>query len=275
MKIAIIGFGWLGFPLGKSLLAKGHQVIGTTTTEEKITELKKDGLEALQLNLNQDLPQNLNSFFENTDICILNFPPGRDSNPQGLQPIIETYGQHALKAVSLFPEKTRFIFVSSTGVYPDDITHATEAGFDRSAFAATNSMAYAEDALSQQLGERLTVVRMAGLIGGNRHIGKYFAGKKGLPNGNSPVNLIHLTDCIGIIEKIIERNCWGETFNACASEHPSRRDYYTFTCEQFGLEKPEFPMEENPVEGKRIDNEKSKKVLGFTYQYDSPFEMIF
>lgn len=266
MKIAVIGFGWLGKPLGESLLKKGNKVIGTTTSKEKMEALKKSGLEVIQMDIQGEIPQNSNSFFENVDICILNFPPQRAANPQGLEADVSNYGHHLLKAVSLFGENTKFIFTSSTGIYPDSIPLAKEGEFDRKTVVGTNSIAFAEEALHQQLGNRLTIVRMAGLIGGDRHIGKYFAGKKGIPNGDTPVNLIHLTDCIRIIERIIEQECWGEVFNACASEHPSRRDFYTAYCEKSGLEKPDFPWEENPVIGKQIDNSKSKTVLNFDYE---------
>jgi len=268
MKIAIIGFGWLGLPLGKSLLKAGHEVVGTTTTAAKIAQLQQEGLEAVQLDLSGDLTQFSKDIFGNTDIAILNFPPAREKDNSQL------YGEQSLSAVALFSETTRFIFVSSTGIYPNEVSPATEAGFDRSNFTGTDSIAYAEEALHRSLGDRLTIVRMAGLIGGDRHIGKYFAGKKGIPNGDTPVNLIHQDDCVRLILRIIERDCRGEVFNGCASGHPSRRDYYTFYCEKQGLEKPEFPIEENPVKGKMISNEKSKERLDFTYLFDDPYNMI-
>ena len=268
MKIAVLGFGWLGLPLGKSLLKAGHEVVGTTTSEEKASRLKQEGLNAVRMDLAEDLSHFSKEIFGNTQIAVLNFPPAREKDTT------REYGRQALAAAALFPADTRFIFVSSTGIYPNDFSPATEAGFDRSKFAETDSIAFAEEALHLALGERLTIVRMAGLIGGDRHIGKYFAGKTGIPNGDTPVNLIYQTDCVRLIERIIEKDCWGEVFNGCASGHPSRRDYYTFSCEKFGLEKPEFPEEANPVIGKMIDNTKSKQVLDFVYAFDDPYQML-
>lgn len=273
MKIAVIGYGWLGLPLATSLKDAGHELVGTCTSDEKAAALCEAGLEAVKLNLNGDLPQDLTQFFEGTAICILNFPPTRRADAQGREAEIDAYGQNALKAVSQFPAHTKFIFVSSTGVYPDNLPIASEAGFDRTQYVKSNSMAYAEEALHQQLGDRLTIVRMAGLIGGDRQIGKYFAGRKNIPNGDSPVNLIHQQDCIRLIERIIERKAWGEVFNGCASKHPSRRAYYTACCAHFGLEAPDFPQETDPVLTKQIDNRKSKQVLDFVYRFDDPYDM--
>jgi 3-hydroxyisobutyrate dehydrogenase-like beta-hydroxyacid dehydrogenase len=49
MKISILGCGWLGFPLGKYLVEKGHFVKGSTTSESKIALLSKVGIEPFLL----------------------------------------------------------------------------------------------------------------------------------------------------------------------------------------------------------------------------------
>ncbi|MEJ7661680.1 MAG: hypothetical protein WKG07_19920 [Hymenobacter sp.] len=33
-------------------------------------------------------------------------------------------------------------------------------------------------------------------------------------------------DCVRIIHEIVRQAAWGEVFNACADDHPMRRDYY-------------------------------------------------
>jgi hypothetical protein len=53
--------------------------------------------------------------------------------------------------------------------------------------------------------------------------------------------------------------------NDCSSE----KEYYTFDCEQFGLEKPTFVGTEL---SKSISNEKSKKLLDFKYIMDNPYD---
>lgn len=268
MKIAIVGLGWLGFPLAKSLQAKGHEVVGSTRTPSKIEAFNAAGIQSVVLNDSLENSQELTRFFENTAICILNFPPNRRENPDNLK----AYGQQAVRIAALFPSNCKFIFVSSTGIYPDENQITEETSFDRDANAENNHLAYAESILDQLLGKRLTIVRMAGLIGENRNLAIYFSGRENLPNGNAPVNLIHQTDCIRMLEQIIAKNCWGETFNACASEHPSRAEYYTFACEKAGIPLPSF-LNDARWQGKEISNEKSKSVLKFTYQFDSPYLM--
>ncbi|MDD2983172.1 MAG: hypothetical protein PHQ74_07275 [Crocinitomicaceae bacterium] len=273
MKIAVVGFGWLGLPLGKEFQKNGNKVVGTTSSSEKIELLKAANLDAIILNTEHDFPQNSTEFFADTAVCVLNIPPNRRSNAEGLEHEVENYGKRMLRVAKLFPSQTRFIFVSSTGIYPNEIGEAKEDEFDRNNYIASNSLAFAEEQLHQLLGDRLTVLRFAGLVGGERQMGKYFAGRKEIPNGESPVNLIHQTDCIRMIDRIIEMEVWGEVLNGCASEHPTRKDLYTSFCSQHNLELPEFLNEENQVIGKKICNQKSKNRLNFEYLYDNPFKM--
>ena len=44
MKIAVVGCGWLGFPLAKNFVELGNTVIGTTTSSEKLSDLQEAGI---------------------------------------------------------------------------------------------------------------------------------------------------------------------------------------------------------------------------------------
>ncbi len=255
-KIAIIGFGWLGKPLGEKLIQIGHSIVGSTRTNEKIEILELKKLKAYCFNsrlTNVIVP---NELTENTDYCILNFPPGKVNS-------IQEYGEHLLNVAQQFSESTRFVFVSTTGVYPEHVKDANEDAFTWDENAHINHIAFAEQLLSKQLKKRLTIVRMAGLIGPNRHPAKFFAGRTDIANGNQPVNLIVQQDSIQIIINILEKNYWGEIVNACASQHPTRNEYYTESCRKFGFELPQF-IEEG--EGKIVNNEKSIRELGMRYE---------
>jgi len=254
-KIAIVGFGWLGTPLGVQLIDKGYHVVGTTRSTDKIEQLKEVNLNAYYWDSRVSDTTFSNHLTENTDYCILNFPPGKVNG-------VREYGEHLWNVVKKFSASTHFIFVSTTGVYPEHLRDAKEDSFSWEENESTNHIAYAEQLLSKQLGKRLTIVRMAGLIGPNRHPAKFFAGRTSIANGNQPVNLIEQQDSIQIILNILSKNYWGEIVNACASEHPSRKDYYTESCRKFGFELPEF-IEEG--EGKVVNNEKSIRELGMRY----------
>jgi nucleoside-diphosphate-sugar epimerase len=262
LKIAIIGFGWLGHPLGKKLKNLGVEVVGTSTSEEKVQKLNAESFPTVRWN-NKEESFKLHSIFENVDTVILNFPPGRQSD-------FHLYADSLVGVVNSFPSTTKFIFVSSTSVYPDLPQHFMEDDIDIELRAKENNIAYAEWLLQNSISsDRLTIIRMAGLVGDQRHPARFFAGRKEIPNGNHPVNLLFREDAISLIVQCIQNSIWGETINGCASIHPSKSAYYTFACEQFGLEKPTFIESEL---GKSISNNKSKKLLNITYQMDNPFD---
>jgi hypothetical protein len=68
--------------------------------------------------------------------------------------------------------------------------------------------------------------------------------------------------------KIIESNCWGETFNAVAPFHPSRKAYYTQKAKEYNLELPIF-VTSKPSVGKTISSDKLEKVLNYQFIKDS------
>jgi hypothetical protein len=85
--------------------------------------------------------------------------------------------------------------------------------------------------------------------------------------------MIHLTDCIAIIEEIIAQNCYGETFNACSNHHPTRKDFYENGRKSKGFEPPVF--EENEVlNWKIISSEKLQKRLNYQFLVDDFFKKV-
>ena len=261
-KIAVVGLGWLGLPVGLHFQAKGYEIVGTTRSEEKKQYFATNGIQAVCWDSKSGVHFPVHAIFDETDICLLNFPPGKFTD-------VEEYRTHIVQVATSFPSSTRFIFISTTGVYPEDMEVAREGNYQWSRNNETNHIAKAEEGLSKLLGNRLTIIRMAGLIGPNRHPAKFFAGRTDISNGNAPVNLIHLNDCIQLIEAVVIKDCWGEIINGCASEHPSRGAYYSYACEKFGFEKASFLAE---GKGKIVDNTKSKLLLSIDYQMDTPYD---
>ena len=89
-----------------------------------------------------------------------------------------------------------------------------------------------------------------------------------IENPDGPVNLIHREDCIGIIIKILEvanKDVWGDTFNAVAPEHPSRKIYYQKKAHQLHLPIPTF-VEASESKGKIISSKKAETILGYSFQ---------
>lgn len=259
-NISILGCGWLGLPLAKSLIAKGFSVKGSTTSLEKISILKQAGIETFQIALSErEIIGNIEAFLSNSEILIIDIPPKlRGTSNESFVPKIQTLIPFIEKA-----KVKKVIFVSSTSVYVDDNSIITEESKSQPDSESGKQLLAAENLLQSHF--KTTIIRFGGLIGDNRHPIHFLAGRQNLENPEAPINLIHQTDCIGIIETIIEKDCFGETFNAVAPFHPNRKDYYTQKATEFNLPLPEFDKS-NPTVGKTILSDKIEAVLGYKFQ---------
>lgn len=261
-QISILGCGWLGLPLAKSVLEKGYVVKGSTTSLEKIPVLKNSGIEAFQIEISEtEIKGEINSFLENSEILIIDIPPKlRSVSNESFVSKIQNLIPHVEKSSVL-----KVIFISSTSVYKDDNSIIMEAIKPQPVTESGKQLLQTEDILQSNYNFKTTVIRFGGLIGENRHPIRFLAGKQNLENPNAPINLIHQSDCIGIIETIIKQDCWNETFNAVSPFHPTRKEYYTQKATELNLPLPKFEEGKTSV-GKTIQSEKLEIVLQYKFQ---------
>lgn len=264
--ISILGAGWLGFPLGAHLVEVGYIVKGSTTQKEKLEQLRKAGIAPFEVKVEEHVRgPHLKAFFD-CDVLILNIPPGRR------QPKVEEYHPRQIRAVyeaAVAGGVKRLLFISSTGVYSDVNRVVTEADQPDPSRASGKALAKVEAFLRAQTAVEVTILRMAGLVGGERKAGHFLAGKKDVSNPAAAVNLVHRDDCIGVIQSVIEQHKWGEVYNVSADEHPSRRDFYVAQAQKENLEPPTF-KEDGSTSFKIISNEKVKAELGYEFKHPDP-----
>lgn len=273
MNISILGCGWLGFPLAKSLLQKGFSVKGSTTTLEKISVLENAGIDAFQIALSEkEIIGEMADFLSNSQILIIDIPPKLRGN------ISEDFVQK-IKNLIPFIEKSsvaKVIFVSSTAVYSDNISMnlITEETIPNPETESGKQLFEAEKVLQNNSNFKTSIVRFGGLIGENRHPIKFLAGKENLENPEAPINLIHQLDCIGIIEAIIchpeisgqnDKLGFSDIFNTVTPFHPTRKVYYSKKALELDLPLPKFDESKTSV-GKIISSKKVTIVLGYDFQ---------
>lgn len=260
-QISILGCGWLGFPLAKSLMEKGFSVKGSTTSSEKISVLENDKIQAFQIEIDESqIKGDINSFLENSEILIIDIPPklrgaSSESFVKKIQNLISYIEKSSVEKV---------VFISSTSVYPDDNSVVTETTKPNPETESGKQLLESENLLQNNSNFKTTVIRFGGLIGENRHPIHFLSGRKDIENPDAPINLIHQTDCIGIIESIIKQDYWNETFNAVAPIHPSRKGYYTQKAIELNLALPEFNEEKNSI-GKTILSYKVENLLKYKF----------
>lgn len=260
-KIGVLGCGWLGYPLAKTLLSEGFKVRGTTTTDEKLEKLKKEGIEPFYVKLNEnDILGDIKSFLDDLDLVILNIPPKLKRPP------FENYVQK-IKILQTAIEQSKvknLLFVSSISVYGDNEGDITEETLPKPVTESAKQLLNAESLLFENGLFKTTIVRFGGLINEKRHPIRSLSGKTGLTNGQELINLIHLGDCIGLILEIIQGHYWNKVVNGVYPYHPTKHEYYTSEAEKKGLLAPKYVKENVKSHQKRI---KSKN---FLYKYNYP-----
>lgn len=270
-QISILGCGWLGLPLAKSLIAKGFSVKGSTTSLEKISILESFGIIPFLVSLSavavsEETKDSIISFLENSEILIIDIPPklrgdSKESFVDKIQNIIPFIEKSSVKKV---------IFVSSTSVYGDTSTMLTVTELDK-LIPETESgkqLLESESLLLNNENFQSTIIRFGGLIGDDRQPTRALSGKKNIENPDGPINFIHQDDCIGIIETVIEKDIWNQIFNGVAPFHPKRRDYYTNKAMELNLPFPEFD-EDKPSFGKLVSGSKAELVLDYKFKRTS------
>jgi nucleoside-diphosphate-sugar epimerase len=163
----------------------------------------------------------------------------------------------------------KILFISSTSVYPD-FNRIVNESEDLRPYLSHNILLQAEDLITSLPGKSTTILRMSGLVGGSRHPGRFLAGKQNVPNPKVPVNLIHLDDCVNLIAKIFGNNDWGNIYNACADEHPTRQEFYTAAALKLNLPAPQFAPATLAEGFKIISNEKIKFALAYEFIHRDP-----
>ncbi|MGR5152283.1 SDR family oxidoreductase [Photobacterium swingsii] len=237
MKVSICGCGWLGLPLAHYLKNQGMQVQGSKRTLADAQALSHNGILGfpLALPLNKEAVEELNDFFD-CDVMVVNIPPGRKTllSAQYAQSILILCEEAKRKGCR------RLIFISTTSVYGDCTGTVSEKTIPMPTTESGKAHYEIEQGLMASWGEQVTVLRLAGLIGPNRHPVKFLSGRGNIQQGGAPVNLIHRQDCIRAITAIIRSQPVQSVFHLAASQHPSRADYYTAMAKLAGLAVPEF-----------------------------------
>ena len=275
-NISILGCGWLGLPLAKKLIENGFSIKGSTTSEEKLVVLEANKIQPYLIALYEDkITGNITNFLNESEILIIDIPPKlRGSQSENfvskIKNLIVEIEKSAIKKV---------LFISSTSVYGDlpifsTALEVTEESTLNPDSEGGKQLLEVEQLLCSNKNFETTILRFGGLIGEDRHPLKFLAGRENVENPEAPINFIHQVDCIGIIEKLINKGLrqaqsdnwsWNETFNAVAPNHPIRAEYYHKKALEMNLKVPTF-VKDSISKGKIISSQKLQQILNYSFQ---------
>lgn len=275
-SVAIVGCGWFGLPLAKSLVKDGYVVNGSKRDKSDAEALMQHGINGFPLDLSLVQPElaNAHSALFNTDYLVINIPPALRLGTSSYLARIDQ-----LLALISGKQFKRVIFISTTGVYEADGkvdehgTLATTESAQTLLSAETRILHFC----SQGVANNGCIVRCAGLIGPKRHPGRFLAGKTDLSGGQNAVNLVHLDDCIAAVKALMTAEKVSQIYNLCIPEHPTKAAFYCYASVQLGLAPPQFTAPDvndvdvpvNALADKIVDGNRICREVNFSYRYQT------
>lgn len=264
--VSILGCGWLGLPLALFLEEKGYRVKGSRTSVDGAQQLSALGIEGYVVSLGEDGVTGDENFWQ-AEILVVNIPPPHhhpEEHVKQVQSLVDRLNVSGIKQV---------LFISSTSVYADTNEVVTEDHTGIPGKGSGKALRAAETLLLQQQQFTTTVVRPGGLIGYDRMPVNAAAVSVRIRNWDTPMNVIHRDDVIGIVHAIIEQQVWGGVFNACMEEHPTRRSYYRAAAQAAGFVLDE-PATEKTAPYKIVNSDKLKNKLQYHFMYQNPLTLF-
>ncbi|KGE15901.1 NAD-dependent epimerase/dehydratase family protein [Sphingobacterium deserti] len=258
MRYLILGCGWVGEALAKTLLQKGHQVYASTTDSEKYQRLQALGISAILADFDREV--DLASFPGEVDFVLNSIPAVKRLE----QPLLEARFA-SLKEVLKHLTYRKQIFLSSIGVYPDVDGDFTES----SALDAKAYKLYAAEECMLTLANTV-VYRLGGLFGDQRIFAKYFQDKV-CHTGAQLANFIHQDDVLNLIVLGFEQNLSSSCYNLVAPAHPTKREVVLASAAKYGF-KPPSAFEDREKFKKQVIGDKILQELHYVFKYPSPLD---
>lgn len=263
-SVGILGCGWFGQALAKTLISKSYTVKGTTTQQKKLKKLEDIDVQPYQVKIyHDDIKGNLKSFLKLLDILIIAVPPNlkNETSPlkSGLKNLFKNNDLSTIK---------QLIYISSTGVFAngDNLIYDEQSKPNNESVRGKTLIDLEGIIKTQKCIQNTCILRLGGLTEhGGRHPIHYLSGKTDVSNPKAPINLIEKTDAVNLILKIIEhKNIVQSTFHGVYPEHEERETYYINKAKALDLEPPSFEKS-SANQGKIIKSKITQKLLNFTY----------
>lgn len=256
--IGILGCGWLGKALAKSLIEENYVVKGTTTSSHKISDLKAENITPYLINLSDENYSELDSFLLHLDLLIIAIPPSRIEQ-------VPTYAENFKKLIAYLSPDLPIFMMSSISVYAPQKSLIFE-----------NNKLFSEEITAQQIREaektlqsytkQLTILRLGGLFGTDRHPVEYISRLPSLNNPDLSINMVHQLDILQFTKFLISQKQVDSIYNLVSPTYLNRRTYYSQMASELKIKLP--PEDKNNWDlEKKVDGSKIMHQSGLTYLY--------
>jgi nucleoside-diphosphate-sugar epimerase len=273
-SISVIGLGWVGLPLAIALQKAGYPVIGSKTTAQGMAEAQALGIKAYPLQLPTHVSQHaIDPSVDWTSlmaaqVLVITLPAKRSlEGSLAYVQAVKTLSQQAA-----YHGVGRIILLSSTSIYGEPGCIVNEDSPCVPITDAGRAVLAAEQHLLNMNCFEVCVLRLAGLVGPNRHPAHSLAGKTGVLGAQQGVNWVHQIDVIEAIRLAIHAH-GTQTWNVCAPMHPKKAVLYPWVASELKLVSPIFADEPELRPGKIVDGQRITQHLGLHYRYPNPMLM--
>jgi len=273
MSVSIIGCGWLGQALAQSLMAENITVLASYQSKSTLEQLTKLKIPATRLVLPLAVDEKVefsasmlgidNTLFEH-EVLIIAIPPqlkkGKLDYPLKIQQLVK---------LAELGETKQIIFLNSTAIYNGLVGEVDENQAFNLAAEKVATLVAAEQAV-QEFSQQVDILRLAGLVGPNRHPGKFLRSDRVFTGASAQVNLVHQTDVVNIIKLLIAKSSKQSSniYNVVSGTKVDRKSYYQVAAKALGLTTPRFEPEHVNCAGKQVVGEKLRQKLHYSYVYD-------
>lgn len=280
----IFGCGYLGTALADHLMEQGLRVGALTRNLERAAELKAKGLsEVIVADLEHtDWRSLLRGSYESVVNCVSSAGGGidgyRKSYVEGQKRILEWAEAQKLR---------RFVYTSSTSVYPQDDGMKVDEGATTEAAPPTGKILLESESLVQahaHLYASWYVLRLAGIYGPGRHYLLQQLRENGgvIPGrGDYHMNMIHRDDAVAAILCALAGTGPSGIYNICDNAPATKEAVLRDLASRLKMPLPTFdPQSISPRLQRRgghmpdrvISNQKARVQLGWTPLYPSYLE---
>jgi nucleoside-diphosphate-sugar epimerase len=265
-SVGIIGCGWLGKALAASLLEQGVSVLATSSQQSNVEQLHGQGIEAQQLLLPSNIKQlGQHDIFTQQCLVIAITPKFRQGQTD--------YGIKVEQLVDAAKERgivQRIILLSSTAVYQGLeglVDENSKLNLAESSSVEKAPILHTAEQAVLNFHRQGNILRLAGLVGPERHPGKFLLAKRTLKSSSAPVNLIHQQDAVGLILSLLTSTSPQGIFNGVSDTHVTKAIYYQAAAKSLGLELPTLSNDKVLDSTRIVSGAKAKQRLGYSFIY--------
>ncbi|MDJ0729797.1 MAG: SDR family oxidoreductase [Crocosphaera sp.] len=273
-KVAIIGCGYVGKAVASYWYQQGYIVTGTTTREEKISDL--ENITHNPIVMSGDNLEAIEKVTQEQQTILVSIAPISDRQVSA-EVYAQTYIPTAKNLVKVLNHNStvkQVIYLTSGSVYGDkkgewvDETSPldTESNYGQVLVEAENIIL----GLNRE-DIKVCLLRLGGIYGPGRELDKRIgrmAGKTLSGNGESCANWIHLDDIINGIEFVHKKGCHG-IYNLVNDVKLTAKELCDLICDRQQLErvswdasKPSFSSLNARVDNSKIKQEGYKFIYG-------------